>query len=215
MMMQPYPPPNFGEANPHITTVPFFMRIREHHCISPQEPIPVGGQNNGFDDGLPYAWMPKLRVTERAGKCIINDGHAIRQYDTFKPGKPNSHNEDTCTACARERVEEEARRQERHAAMEGIEETIDEESERFPEMDDDLEDIFESVGLGHDQDGEDDDDEMDGDSEGEESDDYISDSEESVNRSCNGVIDLFFTGEVSLLFFSISLVFLISFVDRS
>ena len=46
---------------------------------------------------------------------------------------------------------------------------------------------------------------MDGDSEGEESDDYISDLEERVNSSCNGVIDLFFTGEV--IFFLSSLFF--------
>ena len=35
--------------------------------------------------------------------------------------------------------------------MEGVEETINEESERFLEMDDDLEDVFKSYGLGHDQ----------------------------------------------------------------
>ena len=35
--------------------------------------------------------------------------------------------------------------------MEGVEETIDKELERFPEMDDDLKGVFKSYGLGHDQ----------------------------------------------------------------
>ena len=207
-MMEPHRPPNFGEGNPHITTVPLFMRLREHHCISPQEPIAVGGENDGFDDGLPYAWMPKIHVKERAGRCSINDGSAIREYETFVPGKPNSHNEDTCTACARG-GDKEATRLEHSMAMEDVEETIGEESEGFPEIDDEIEDAFESAGLGYDQNREDDDDEEEVDdcSDGEDDDSYLSDSEEQVHRSCNGIVDIFFTGEVSLALSFIWLVF--------
>ena len=57
-------PPGFGEGNPQITTVPLFMRLREHHCINPESPVRVGGRRNGFDDGLENAWLPPLRMRE-------------------------------------------------------------------------------------------------------------------------------------------------------
>ena len=79
-------------------------------------------------------------------------------------------------------------------AMEDVEEAIGEESEGFPEIDDEIEDVFESAGLGYDQNREDDD-------------SYLSDSEEQVHRSCNGIVDIFFTGEVSLALSFIWLVF--------
>lgn len=213
-MVEPHPPANFGEGNPHITTVPIFMRIREHHCVSPQVPIPTGGERNGFDDGLADAWMPKIRVKENAGKCTITDGRMVTEYETFVPGKPNSHNEDTCTACAHDRALEEEAQQERqeHAAAMAAATShsldpvsmYEEEEEAIPPpgIDDEMEGVFESVGLGHDQNVEDDDQEMDsysGSDEEELDDNYLSDEEEKVHRSCSGIVDLFFTGEVGLL----------------
>ena len=48
------------------------MRIREHHCISPQKPIATGGVHNGFDDGLPNVWLPDvLRITERSVSVVL------------------------------------------------------------------------------------------------------------------------------------------------
>jgi hypothetical protein len=64
LITTPHRPPNFGEGNPQVTTVPLFMRLREHHCINPQKPILTGGKRNGFDDGLENAWLPLLRMRE-------------------------------------------------------------------------------------------------------------------------------------------------------
>jgi hypothetical protein len=57
-------PPMFGEGDPQITTVPLYMRLREHHCINPQYPVLTGGRHNGFDDGLENAWLPPVRMRE-------------------------------------------------------------------------------------------------------------------------------------------------------
>ncbi|KAG1857479.1 hypothetical protein F4604DRAFT_1931431 [Suillus subluteus] len=32
-------------------------RVREYHCIDPQDPVPTGGANDGFDDGIPNVWI--------------------------------------------------------------------------------------------------------------------------------------------------------------
>jgi hypothetical protein len=69
LMGMPHRPPNFGEGNPQITTVPLYMRLREHHCINPQLPIRIGGKRNGFDDGLENAWLPPFRMRE-SDVCI-------------------------------------------------------------------------------------------------------------------------------------------------
>ena len=92
--------------------------------------------------------------------------------------------------------------------MEDVEEavppTIDEELEKPPGIDGEIEGVFESVGLGHD---ENDDEEMDSYSDEEESDDnYLSDEEE-MHTTCNGVIDLFFTGKVGFSCSSFSRLF--------
>jgi hypothetical protein len=64
LMVTPHRPPHFGEGNPQVTTVPLFMRLREHHCINPQFPVLTGGKHNDFDDGLENAWLPPLRIQE-------------------------------------------------------------------------------------------------------------------------------------------------------
>jgi hypothetical protein len=68
-MMTPQRPAGFGEGSPQLTTVPLFMRLREHHCINPQVPIRTGGTHNGFDDGLENAWLPPFRMRE-SGVCL-------------------------------------------------------------------------------------------------------------------------------------------------
>ncbi|KAG1744106.1 uncharacterized protein EDB91DRAFT_1080909 [Suillus paluster] len=32
-------------------------QVHEYHCVNPQDPIPTGGANNGFDDGIPNVWI--------------------------------------------------------------------------------------------------------------------------------------------------------------
>jgi hypothetical protein len=63
-------PPMFGEGNIQITTVPLYMRLREHHCINPEFPVLTGGRRNGFDDGLENAWLPPVRMRE-SNVCFL------------------------------------------------------------------------------------------------------------------------------------------------
>lgn len=64
LIMTPDRPATFGEGSPQLTTVPLFMRLREHHCISPAKPVATGGRHDGFDDGLCNAWFPKTHMRE-------------------------------------------------------------------------------------------------------------------------------------------------------
>ncbi|OJA11864.1 hypothetical protein AZE42_03276 [Rhizopogon vesiculosus] len=62
---------------------PLLMRLREYHCIDPQDPVPTGGANDGFDDG-------KLAFYHR--------GRA-HTYEAYRPEIANSHDEETCKGC--------------------------------------------------------------------------------------------------------------------
>lgn len=67
-------PPMFSEAGPQVTTVPIYMRLREHHCVSPQEPIDCGGSDDGFDDGMKTAYYPSMRMMRESGvgtACMV------------------------------------------------------------------------------------------------------------------------------------------------
>ncbi|KAG1724845.1 hypothetical protein EDB19DRAFT_292268 [Suillus lakei] len=50
-------PPTCSNAQGiHTTTAlpkccPLFMRLREYHCVDPQDAVPCGGADDGFDDG--------------------------------------------------------------------------------------------------------------------------------------------------------------------
>ncbi|KAI0295023.1 hypothetical protein BC826DRAFT_1104480 [Russula brevipes] len=63
-------PEQFGETFPFMSTWPFFMRLKEHHCISPQEPVPHGGsEDDPFDDGIRNAWFPPVDLAMHRGRA--------------------------------------------------------------------------------------------------------------------------------------------------
>jgi hypothetical protein len=52
-------PEEFTEQQLSLNAYPLFMRLREYHCVDPQVPVPTGGADDGFDDGISDAWLPK------------------------------------------------------------------------------------------------------------------------------------------------------------
>ncbi len=47
------------------------MRLTEHHCINPQEPVPAGGpEDDPVDDGIRNAWFPSVDLDTR-GVCRL------------------------------------------------------------------------------------------------------------------------------------------------
>jgi len=80
------------------------MRLKEHHCISPQEPVPPGGpEDDPFDDGIRNAWFPPVDLVTRHDRAILTYrfmGETHRtEHETFEEGQENSHDENTCTTC--------------------------------------------------------------------------------------------------------------------
>ena len=59
-------PPTFSERNPDVSAVPVYMRLQEHHCVSPQEPVNIGGTGDGFDDGLGNAYFPPVMALQKS-----------------------------------------------------------------------------------------------------------------------------------------------------
>jgi hypothetical protein len=48
-----------------MTTWPMFIRLKEHHCISPQVPVPPGGpEDDAFDDGIHNALLPSVELVK-------------------------------------------------------------------------------------------------------------------------------------------------------
>lgn len=83
---------------------PIYLQLREHHCISPTEPAPCGGDPNDNDDGINNAWLPPtIEVREGDGIVRLRDTQHMSQpstvYETFVDGKKNSHNPDACQIC--------------------------------------------------------------------------------------------------------------------
>jgi hypothetical protein len=74
LMTSPDYPLDFSEGSTHVTTVPIYMRLREHHCVSPQKPIGCGGLRNNFDDGLQNAYFPPAVMQE----------NTVRQISVFR-----------------------------------------------------------------------------------------------------------------------------------
>jgi hypothetical protein len=146
----------------------------------------------------------------------VEDEHSnISVYDTYVPGQPNAHDEKTCTACIHERLNAENDMRRCSASLSGSESKSKSDSESesefasqtqvqvqqqslvIPPMDAEVEDIFISVGLGADEN-------MDDDmSEYSESDDD-SDTEEVLHKSCSGIRDLLLTGEVRILLYELT-----------
>jgi hypothetical protein len=147
--------------------------------------------------GSKYTILKKLQ-----GKVTTVDGAGeVSVYDTYVPGQPNSHDEETCTACISERQEAEAAMRKRSASLSDSDSGSGSESESefqlppIPRMDSAIEDIFASQGLGVEENMEDED--MDSCGSGSESEED-SDFEEVIHKSCSGIQDLLLTGEVRI-----------------
>jgi hypothetical protein len=56
-----------------MSTWPLFMRLKEHHCISPQRPVPAGGpEDDAFDDGIRNAWFPTVNLVARHVRRLMS-----------------------------------------------------------------------------------------------------------------------------------------------
>lgn len=63
LVTNPHYPAHFDTDVP-TSTWPLFMRLKEHHCVSPQEPVPAGGpEDDTLDDGIRNAWFPPINLT--------------------------------------------------------------------------------------------------------------------------------------------------------
>ncbi|KAF7796201.1 hypothetical protein EIP86_007375 [Pleurotus ostreatoroseus] len=109
--------PVYVEGTPSMTVTPLFIRLQEWQCVSPQVPIPEGGQGSYlWDEGLRNGWFPEvvfhinddvIRIKDR------NDASIVYSYEKFVPGHPNSHDPETCNSCT-ERAALQARTEEEH-----------------------------------------------------------------------------------------------------
>lgn len=172
-------PPTFLQNDPFITGRPIYMRLHEHHCIDPQDPVPVGGADDDFDDGITNGWFPPTRqYHEHHGKLTwVTADNRHYTYETFVEGRSNSHNEGTCRICVHHAaIEEEEGIERARAVSASLNSSSDGTASpppNSPHTHEDFEEDFIEAGLGR---GEDDDD-----------DDY-------VYNECSGITDIIFTG---------------------
>jgi len=169
LVSNPNYPEQFGESSPFISTWPFFMRLKEHHCISPQKTVPSGGtEDDPLDDGVRNAWFPPVSLSQSQGRVTVSyhDGEAVDRtvYETFQEGSLNSHDEDTCHTC-------QARRREEQSS--GLQPPMDGVQCSIP-LHSDYEDVFAEAGLGQPS--------------------YDDDEEDTYETSCTGIQDIIFTG---------------------
>ena len=142
----------------------------------------------------------------------VEDEHGnISVYDTYVPGQLNAHDKETCAACMDERLNAKNDMRRRSASLsdsasESETETefasqaqaqVRQQSLAIPPMDAEVENIFTSVGLGADENMDDD---MDGYSESGND----SDTEEVLHNSCSGIQDVLLTGEVRILLYELT-----------
>jgi hypothetical protein len=168
-------PANFSAASLGSAMVPLYMRLREHHCISPQTPAATGGKNDGFDDGLFNAYFPPMHSQESDGSVNVTDSKGNQAYyETFVPDHPNSHNVDTCEMCSRANEEKD-----REIRM----------KLRSPNYN--IESEFESMGLGAGSD-------EDGDNSSDDQ------SDDNAFGPCDGIQDIIVTGAVRCTFLGLS-----------
>lgn len=95
-------PEEFTEQQLSLNAYPLFMRLREYHCVDPQDPVPTGGADDGFDDCISNAWIPKgVQVHEDAyeGKLRLQHHDRTYTYEAYRPSSANSHDEATCRGC--------------------------------------------------------------------------------------------------------------------
>ena len=111
-------------AFPSLVEVPVYVRFREHHCISPARPVPTGGTQRGFDDGLMNGYLPNSFEYHHVGnslKISVSGAHSqIFRYEDYVEGKPNSHDPSKCTGCLLRATQEHLRIRERAARHEAV-----------------------------------------------------------------------------------------------
>ncbi|KAI0713110.1 hypothetical protein C8T65DRAFT_717820 [Cerioporus squamosus] len=130
---------------PSLAEVPVYVLFREHHCVSPTVPIPTGGTQPGFDDGVLNAYLPKTFDYQHVGSQLrITVPGVLNQptrYEDFVEGKPSLHDPSKCRACKMHAYREEVELRERVAARTRaaeMEHEVDrEESEEAVEDDED------------------------------------------------------------------------------
>ena len=93
----------FEPLNPRVTTIPISFRLREHHCVSPDDPVSHGGADGRtpmIDDGIANGWFPAgCDFVEKNGTVKVFPGGGKRhRYATFSEGK-NLHDETKCWSC--------------------------------------------------------------------------------------------------------------------
>lgn len=68
-------PESFSIMNPRLMTSPLYMRLREHHCINPMQPVGAAlPQFEGdTDEGICNGWFPKMSLTEHGGRVRVED----------------------------------------------------------------------------------------------------------------------------------------------
>ncbi|THH31032.1 hypothetical protein EUX98_g3171 [Antrodiella citrinella] len=113
-------PTNFSVENPSMIMQPIYFYLREHHCINPELPLSTGGTHDGFDEGIVNGWFPSFKSSEHGGVVRITDTERgeVSRYETYVPGKPNSHSEDRCTECLAKRAYDQAEMRARKAERE-------------------------------------------------------------------------------------------------
>ncbi|KDQ53675.1 hypothetical protein JAAARDRAFT_61082 [Jaapia argillacea MUCL 33604] len=203
-------PPAFTQTDPFVNGRPVYMRIQEHHCISPNTPYPFA---NADEHGINNAWFPTWRSLQEGNKgrlTMYSMKGAKHIYETYVPGKKSSHSADRCVVCIRraERVERGMLRRIRQREMECR--LKDEKSRRHLEEDFEemtLEDPEDEMGCDEvemgceDEDGigspEPEDEESESGSYGSEVsvESEVESEDEDDGRLCDGVGDIVFTGK--------------------
>jgi hypothetical protein len=195
-------PDEFTEQQLSLNAYPLFMRLREYHCVDPQVPVPTGGADDGFDDGISDAWLPKgVQVHEDLdeGKLTLQHNECTYTYEAYRPGSTNSHDEATCRGCKYRGTCNIVYREHDDQIL-GERSTQDDESDANVEDDGQflhdasaqydsvIDDVFRQK----------DDDAMDEDTDTDltfASDDENDDEEYCIERKCNGVLDIALVGE--------------------
>lgn len=134
-------PENFNSSSYGLLSLPLYMNLREHHCISPARPAPLGGSSSprhdqddeviSWDEGLMNGWFPHdVEFVERGGEVRAGDGRYVTWMDDadgVQGGRARrAHDEDTCEMCRAERARREDETRERARVWKELAERGDE-----------------------------------------------------------------------------------------
>ena len=105
---------------PPLAEVPVYVLFREHHCISPTVPVPTGGTQPGFDDGVLNAYLPKTFDYQHVGSQLRITAPGVlsqpTRYEDYVEGRPSTHDPSKCRTCKMHAYREEVELRERIAA---------------------------------------------------------------------------------------------------